>query len=144
MKHQPESFGLHIVKRYFATYLMKKRRKPYTIFQKASSIFLMLTLTWLTVSTPFIIKTQQELAKQQKSVTVEIPMSDAEDDTTDSSNNIEEKVPNSANSLAEEFLHEHHSTQDYVAKTSRNYNLENASTYIAFHGELHAPPPNAA
>jgi len=124
---------------------MNKNRKTYNFFQKATSIFLMLTLLWLTVSTPFIIKTQQELTKQQKSLSVEIPLPDGEDNNTDSSgNNIEEKVPNSANSLSEEFLHEHHSTQDYISKTSRNYSLENAGTYIAFHGELHAPPPNVA
>ena len=124
---------------------MKKNRKSYTIFQKATSIFLMLTLLWLTVSTPFIITTQQELAKQQKVLSVELPMNDCGDDTSDASgnNNIEEKVPNTT-SLSEEFLHEHHSTQDYISKTSRNYKLENSGTYIAFHGELHAPPPNAA
>lgn len=130
---------------YFAAHLMKKSKKSYTIIQKASSIFLMLVLLWLTVSTPFIIATQQELAKQQKSMSIDLPVSDNEDDSTDSSgnNNIEEKVPVS-NSLSEEYLHEHHNEQEFGAKLARNYKLENASTYIAFHGELHAPPPNVA
>jgi hypothetical protein len=137
-----------MVKHYFATHLMKKSRKPYTFFQKASSIFLMLVLLWLTVSTPFVIATQQELAKQQKAMSCNLPISDSEEEGTNSSdnnnNNIEEKVPNSGNSFSEEFLHVHHTTQDFGAKTARNYKFENSGTYIAFHGELHAPPPNAA
>lgn len=107
----------------------------------------MLVLLWLTVSTPFIIATQQELVKQQKAMSVDIPLSDSGEDGADSSdnnNNIEEKVPVSGNSLSEEFLHDHHSTQDFGAKIAPNYNFENSGTYIAFHGELHAPPPNVA
>jgi hypothetical protein len=127
---------------------MKKSRKPYTFFQKASSIFLMLVLLWLTVSTPFIIATQQELAKQQKAMSANLPISGGEEDSANSSdnsnNNIEEKVPGSGNGFSEEFLHDHHTSQDFGAKTPRNYKFENSGTYIAFHGELHAPPPNAA
>lgn len=124
---------------------MKKSTKSYIIFQKASSIFLMLVLLFLTVSTPFIMAAQQELAKQQKTMSVHLPISDNEEDGTASSgNNIEEKVPGSGNSLSEEYLHEHHIAKDFGAKTALNYNLENAGTYIAFHGELHAPPPNVA
>ena len=124
---------------------MKKNKKTYTIFQKASSIFLMLTLLWLTVSTPFVIACQQELAKQQKTMCIDLPISDDEDDSSDSAgNNIEEKVPAGGNSLSEEYLHEHHVAEPFGAILARNYNLENAGTYIAFHGELHAPPPNAA
>ncbi|MCW3092175.1 MAG: hypothetical protein JWP81_3244 [Ferruginibacter sp.] len=125
---------------------MKKSSKSYTIFQKASSIFLMLVLLWLTVSTPFILATQQEMAKQQKAISIDLPISGSDEDCPDSSgnNNIEEKAPVSGNSLSEEFLHEHHTTQEFGTKTPRNYKLENSGTYIAFHGELHAPPPNAA
>lgn len=123
---------------------MKKNRKSYTILQKASSIFLMLVLFFLTVSTPFIMAAQEELAKQQKTISIDLPVSNAEEDSSDSAgNNIEEKVPGSGNSLSEEYLHEHHIAKDFGAKTAPNYNLENAGTYIAFHGELHAPPPNA-
>jgi hypothetical protein len=122
---------------------MKKSSKSYTIFQKVSSIFLMLTLLWLTVSTPFIMSTQEEFAKQQKTSAAQLPVSDSGDDASDSAgNNIEEKMPNS--SLAEEFLHDHHSEDYSDNKTSQNHILKNAGTYIAFHGELHAPPPNMA
>ena len=138
-------FGLQMVKCYFASHLMKKNRKSYTILQKASSIFLMLVLFWLTVSTPFIIASQQELGKERKTMAVDIPQGDNDDDRTESSgNNTEEKVPVGGNSLSEEYLHEHHLARDFGSKTTLNYGLENAVPYIAFHGELHAPPPNVA
>ncbi|WP_462255251.1 hypothetical protein [Ferruginibacter sp.] len=105
----------------------------------------MLTLLWLTVSTPFIMSTQENLAKQQKTLMAELPVGDSSDDCSDNANNnIEEKVPNSSNSLSEEFLHDQHAEDYSDVKTSQNHILENSTTYIAFHGELHAPPPNVA
>ena len=130
---------------------MKKNRKPYTIFQKASAIFLMLTLLWLTVSTPFIISSQEELSKKQYGVSntntadTGCPQDDCNDDTSDgsASNNIEEKVP-TTNNLTEELLHEYHSIQHFISQRSQYHKLENSDTYTAFHGELLVPPPNVA
>lgn len=141
-------FGFDKVKHYFAAHLMKKNRKSYTIFQKVTSIFLMLTLLWLTISTPFVIASQQELAKQQKVLTIDPPSADCDDDAGDDSgsnnnNNIEEKVPVTTN-LSEEFLHEPHTTQFFFTIISLYHKLENSGTYTAFHGELLVPPPNAA
>lgn len=124
---------------------MSKSRKSYTILQKTSSIFLMLVLFWLTISTPFIVASQQELGKERKAMSVDIPLDDNEDDRTESSgNNTEEKVPVGGNGLSEEYLHEQHLAKDFGAKITLNYGLEDAVPYIAFHGELHAPPPNLA
>ena len=127
---------------------MNKNNITYSIFQKANSIFLILTLIWLTGSTPFIISAQQELAKQQKMLTVDLPTSDSAEDGADvdnnNSNNIEEKVPSTGFNFSEEFLHEHHSVNTFISTTTRNYRIINSGTYIAFHGELHAPPPNMA
>lgn len=125
---------------------MKKSSKSYTIFQKVTSVFLMLTLLWLTISTPFVIASQQELAKQQKVLTVDPSSADCNDEAGDdntSGNNIEEKVPVTSN-LSEEFLHEHHTTQFFFTIISLYHKLENSDTYTAFHGELLVPPPNAA
>lgn len=106
---------------------------------------MMLTLLWLTISTPFVIDSQQELAKQHNTLSTELPMNDGEDETADSgSNNIEEKVPGGGNTFSEEFLHEHHSTHYFFSQVSQYHKLENSDTYIAFHGELLVPPPNAA
>lgn len=92
-----------------------------------------------------MIASQQELAKQQKTLSAELPASDCDDETSDSgtNNNIEEKVPTTTN-LSEEFLHEHHTTQYFFSKKSEYHKLENSDTYTAFHGELLVPPPNVA
>jgi hypothetical protein len=130
---------------------MKKNRKTYTTFQKASSIFLMLTLLWLTVSTPFIISSQEELANKHNTVNKadtsdnNCPLDDCNDETTDgnANNNVEEKVP-TANNLTEELMHEYHNVQHFTSQQSLYHKLENSDTYTAFHGELLVPPPNVA
>lgn len=100
----------------------------------------MLTLLWLTVSTPFIITTQQQ---EGKTVSANFPVTDSEDDAGDStSNNVDEKAPNT--NLSEEFLHEHQGAHFWFLIISQLHKSENAGIYIAFHGELHAPPPNQA
>ena len=64
---------------------MKERKKKHTIFQKLASIFLMLTLCWLTVSAPFVAMSQQEIAKQQKVV---CDPSGCEDEANDGSHDL--------------------------------------------------------
>jgi hypothetical protein len=122
-----------------------ERKKSYTIFQKATAIFLMMTLLWLTVSTPFVMSVQQKLAKQQKAFATNTPASESQDDATDQNggNSVEEKAPVSSN-LSEEFLHEHHASHIFFTVISLYHKLENAGTYTAFHGELLVPPPNVA
>jgi hypothetical protein len=129
---------------------MNKRKKTHTFFQKASAVFLMVTLLWLTVSAPFVAIAQQQLAKQQKSLLVTDTAKAAacedcngDEDGGNSNNNIEEKVPSSTN-LSEEFLHEHYITHHFFTVVSLYHKLENSDSYIAFHGELLVPPPNAA
>lgn len=120
---------------------MNKRKKKYTIFQKATSAFLMLTLLWLTVSTPFVIAAQQELAKHQKVLSLDTTPTDCADEDSSANNTIEEKVPGGIN-LAEEFLHDHHISHHFFTVISLYHKLENADSYTAFHGELLVPPPN--
>lgn len=128
---------------------MNKRKKTYTVFQKTTAVFLMLTLLWLTVSTPFVAIARQELAKQQKNLAAShtAKATNCEDcndkDGGSSNNNIEEKVPGSTN-LSEEFLHDHHITHHFFTVVSLYHKLESVDSYIAFHGELLVPPPNAA
>lgn len=100
-------------------------------------------LFWLTVSTPFVIKAQQELAEQQKAEAVQLPQGCDDENQDGSNNNIEEKVPSTTN-LSEEFLHEHHTIHYFSTVISLYHKLENADTYTAFHGELLVPPPNVA
>jgi hypothetical protein len=122
---------------------MKKDSKTYTFFQKISSIFLMATLVWLTISAPFVSASLQELAKQQKTHSIDSSATSAEDEAADSDGNtVEEKV--ACNAFAEEYLHEHNIVHYLSSKTFSYHKLENADSYIAFHGELLVPPPNAA
>lgn len=120
---------------------MKRLCNPYNLFQKASAVFLITTLIWLTVSAPFIISTQQA---QNDDTSITWPCGDAEEDGCDTSgNDVEEKAPSGSN-LSEEFLHEYHPSTGNTLVKSGNYSRENMDAYTAFHGELHAPPPNAA
>jgi hypothetical protein len=127
---------------------MNKTKPSYSIFQKVAAVLLILTLVWLTGSTPFVMAAQQDLAKQQKAISIDIPVNDdcpddGGTDTDNDGNNIEEKAPGGIN-IAEEFLHEHAADNYFTAAGSSSYPIENSDTYIAFHGELHAPPPNLA
>ena len=104
---------------------------------------MILALCWLTISTPFVFACQQELARQ-KMETSPAPLTANEEEASNPiGNNAEEKVPNSSNSLSEEYLHDHHITHPYFfSENSQYHKCENADTYIAFHGELLVPPPN--
>ena len=121
---------------------MKEKKKKHIIFQKVTSVFLILTLCWLTVSAPFVAASQQEIAKQQK-VMCEPAGCEDEANDSDAGGNIEEKVPGST-SLAEEYLHHPHAEHHFISIISLYHKLENSDSYIAFHGELLVPPPNAA
>lgn len=108
-----------------------------------SSIFMMLTLAWLTVSLPFVNGAQQT-ASQMEATAAGLP-ADSNDDDNDNpfANTTEEKTSNSSISLSEEYLHDSHSAEQYFAVPSIEYKVVHASTYIAFHGELISPPPDA-
>lgn len=105
---------------------------------------MILALLWLTVSAPFVLASQQQIAKQdQIANNTSMPVSE-EDPANPFSNTTEEKSPNSSNNFSEEYLHEHHSSEYYFSIAQQYHKCENAGTYVAFHGELLVPPPNAA
>ncbi|MBL7700902.1 MAG: hypothetical protein JNM14_01520 [Ferruginibacter sp.] len=122
---------------------MKKNRKIYSVTQLASAVVMVLALLWLTVSTPFVYEVQQELAKQQKMEKASSPLNGTEEESSNPfGNNAEEKAPNST-SLSEEYIHSNHRTYFFFSVATQYHKCENADTYIAFHGELLVPPPNA-
>jgi len=140
-----KSFGSQMVKYYFAVLLMTKSRKTYNVLQLASAIVMILALLWLTVSTPFVYASQQELVKQNKNVNYQSPLSGTEEEGSNPfGNTTEEKNPNSSTSFSEEYLHDHHLDDYFFSIISHRYKFENAGTYIAFHGEVQVPPPNVA
>lgn len=119
---------------------MKSGRKSIKTSLIVSSILMMLTLAWLTVSLPFVTSSQKTA---QSTTTSTSNNNDCNDEDTDNpfSNTTEEKSSNST-SLSEEFLHDTHSSEHYLAVPSTEYKVEHASIYIAFHGELISPPPD--
>lgn len=105
---------------------------------------MMLALVWLTVCLPVVYGAQQE---RDSYVTAEkIPSQDDlptdEDSNNPLPNTTEEKTPNTVN-LSEEYLHDSHAADNYIAVPSTEYKLLHVSIYIAFHGELISPPPDA-
>ncbi|MEP7238703.1 MAG: hypothetical protein ABI685_12580 [Ferruginibacter sp.] len=124
---------------------MKRNRKIYSVFQLCSAVFMILALMWLTVSTPFILASQQEQAKQHKiEKTTSFPLNANEEETNNPfGNGTEEKAPNSS-TFSEEYLHSFHIGSHFYTEISQCHKHENSNTYIAFHGELLVPPPNAS
>ena len=125
---------------------MRKRRKTYSIVQKASAIFMMLALAWLTVSLPFVVACQQQIANQQHTENAGSPLSGNEEESANpfgNGNSTEEKAPGNS-SFSEEYLHDHHKEDGFLASARQYRTCEDARKYIAFHGELLVPPPNVA
>jgi hypothetical protein len=105
---------------------------------------MVLALLWLTVSTPFVFSSQQQLANQCKIAGTNAPYSGSEEETGNPlSNTNEEKNPNST-SFSEEYLHNHHQDNHFSLSNLQFHKCLDADIYIAFHGELLVPPPNAA
>jgi hypothetical protein len=122
---------------------MKKNCKIYSVPQLLSAVVMILALMWLTVSTPFVLAAQQEVAKKDK-MEKTTPLTASEEETTKTpGSNTEEKTPG-GNSFSEEYLHDNHKTDHFFSISLQYQKSDNADTYIAFHGELLVPPPNAS
>lgn len=121
-------------------------RTVYSTIQKASTIFMMAALLWLTISLPFVYAGQQKIEKLQQTENTGSPLAGNEEESSNpfgNGNPTEEKVPGN-NSFSEEYLHDHHK-EDGLLTLARQYrSCEDARNYIAFHGELLVPPPNVA
>lgn len=133
-------------KSYLAPHFMKSKRKSYSVYKKASTIFMMMALLWLTISLPFVIAGQQEMAKQQHTENTASPHTGNEEESANpfgNGNSTEEKAPGNS-SFSEEYLHDHHKDDGFSAASKQYGGSDDARDYIAFHGELLVPPPNAA
>jgi hypothetical protein len=121
------------------------KKKTYSPFQLASSVFMMIALLWLTISLPVVYSSQQDLAKQNKMVDVNSPLQSSEEEAANPfGNSTEEKTPGGNNSFSEEYLHNHHITEYFFVVASQFHSHFEADTYLAYHGELLVPPPNVA
>ena len=102
---------------------------------------MILALAWLTVSAAFIYPVQKE---SKNIAAAQYPADDnQEEESKPLPNSAEEKNPASG-SILEEYLHSNHTDEHLFSVALQHYTHENADDYTAYHGELHAPPPNAA
>ena len=129
---------------YFAALSMNRIKNIYSFSNKAGAVGMILALLLLTVSAPFVFAAQQELAAYNQSADNSVPAGAGEEESaTPFGNATEEKAPSST-TFSEEYLHDHH-TDAHSFSIALQYNKHgDAGTYIAFHGELLVPPPNAA
>lgn len=119
---------------------MKKEGKIYTTRQRISSLLMILTLLWLTVSVSFMYTSQEE-TRQEKKAIVSFPGENEEESANPFGNNTDEKNPGSS-SFSEEFLHHPTDENAQCAVRISFVSGEHAQLYVAFHGELLVPPPN--
>ena len=124
-----------------------KAEKKYTISQKLSCVSIILMLLWLTVSAPFIIPDQQRKAETSKAginVQADIPADSNEDsDTNPFANTTEEKPESAGSNTLSEYLHYTDELFCQSTAITTSYNSHSSALYIAFHGELLSPPPEA-
>jgi len=140
-----EGFGKKTHMCYFALLLMKKVPQPYSFFNRVSAIMMIVALSWLTISAPFVFEQQQKMAKQNTAATADLPIAGTEEEAPNPFNgSTEEKAPKSLNSFSEEYLHDHHQSEYLFSIASTYHKCEDAGTYVAYHGELLVPPPNKA
>lgn len=109
-------------------------------------MLMLVTLLWLTVSTPFVYASQLQ-AEEERTLLSHSAQDDADDEQTCTplgSNTTEEKTCNGINTLSEEYLHAD-GELFHLAELSLNHTrYHTADEYVAFHGELLCPPPNSA
>jgi hypothetical protein len=102
-----------------------------------ASIFMIVTLLWLTVSTPFVFpgKSEHKQTSQQKD-------NDQQQEDNPFSRTTEEKPERSSNSLSE-YLHELYEVKLPISFITNTYKIHSTSLYLAYHPELVSPPPKA-
>lgn len=118
------------------------KTKIYSI-QIWTAMSMILVLLWLTVSLPFIYHISISLDDT-------LHMSSFSDNSNSEdladrfmTNNTEEKGSESPNTFNEEYLHEYESG-DAISMTNLQFSMSDHGEdfTIAYHGELHVPPPN--
>jgi len=109
---------------------MKRNQPTFNTRHIITSLFMILALLWLTVSTPFVYAAQQ----------VEKKISQNQSDNNPFSNTTEEKNESGANTLSE-YLHEPPAIENLSLVLTKFYKCHPSDLYFAFHPELISPPP---
>jgi hypothetical protein len=119
-----------------------KFRQQTSIYTFITAIFLMLALAFLTISLPFVYGARQMISVEN---TLNFPAQENDcDDNNPLTGATEEKTGSNMGSVNEEYLHETHSAEEYLAALCKEYKIEHHATYIAFYGDLICPPPDHA
>lgn len=116
---------------------MKRSQLTYSLRQVISSLFMIVALVWLTVSTPFVYEAQQSLKKE-----VQKESSQTTENTNPFSNTTEEKNESSVNTLSE-YLHEPPCIGNNFITLIRLYKSYPSNIDYEHHPELLSPPPEA-
>lgn len=116
---------------------MKQSQRTYPVRHIVSGLFMIVTLLWLTISTPFVYDAQQSLKKE-----IEKQSKPTKDNTNPFSNTTEEKNESSVNTLSE-YLHEPPCIEKNFITLIRLYKSYPSCIYFEYHPELISPPPEA-
>ena len=100
-----------------------------------SSITMMLALTWLTISLPYVNEYQQSITESSES-----SKNQEENNCNPFSNTTEEKNESSVNTLSE-YLHERNEDELHLQLIANYFKCHPSDLYIEFHPELISPPP---
>jgi hypothetical protein len=117
---------------------MKHSKETYNPGNALAAILMVITLLWLTISTPFIYASeQQDVYGQTNNTNGETP----ESEDSPLGNTTEEKTETGINILSE-YLH-HTDDLSHLASRPQQQNVtHDVAVYVAFHGETLCPPPN--
>ena len=91
-----EGFGQKVLMYYFALLLMKNIPQPYSFFHRVSAIMMIVALSWLTISAPFVYEQQQKIAKENSSGFANLPIAGTDEEANPFSGSTEEKAPKTA------------------------------------------------
>ena len=116
---------------------MKKNQRLYNVTEMVSSLVMVVTLLWLTISTPFVYAADQ-VQKQE----IKAQAEDVCEDSNPFSNTTEEKNEGGVNTLSE-YLHDLHVMDHGFTVLTKFYKCHPSDTYFAFHPDLLIPPPKA-
>lgn len=120
---------------------MKPAGTLYNTRHILSSVVMIVTLVWLTVSLPLVTKYQQAAIAVKTSSNADD--SEKKDNSNPFASTTEEKNPGSNNTIAEEFLHESGFHSELLPLPVKYNKCTHAAEYVAYHGELLSPPPEA-
>ena len=119
---------------------MKKELSTYHFRHRIISIFLLLALCWLTVSTPFVYAAQQMVSAVE---TYQDDPVDEEQATTPVGSTTEEKSSSSVSTVSEEFINHDDDLINNEELFRRQCGSHTVAKYASYHGELLCPPPNS-